>query len=297
MKGMRLIVASLAAIPALVGCGADGSGAHAGDAGGSPPSGAADSAPGSDSIAPTPEHAYGGRVVLEESDQGKDVFFATAKFARSEDRVLLEGCTDVPLASGSCCFLAGVTSSVAGGGGGVSAGSISFAGNGAALGELSFGPDGYTPLVNPPAFALSWMAGDTLQVTATGDVVGSFSGSVVAPDMPQILSLPEPHGSVLSMSIAEASSNPTFYTWAPAGPAGAKILFVLVDEGTGTLKCLADDAAGALRLPPDLVSPNFRAGDDGYLYIGRLLSGQAPENAQVEIASFAVVVWGFLFTK
>jgi hypothetical protein len=296
MKGMRRVVASLAAIPVLAGCGTAVSGSHAGDAGG--PSGAADSASGSDSIGPTPEHAYGGRVVLEHADQGKDVFFASAKFSRSVDRVLLEGCTDVPLASGSCCFLAGVTSAVGGGHDpGVSAGTIAIARSGSALGQLSFGRDGYDPLQDPPMTALSWMPGDTLQVSATGDVVGPFSGSIVAPGLPQILSLPEPHGSVLSMSIAEASSKPTFYTWAPEGPADAKVLLVLVDEGTGTLKCLADDAAGVLTLPPDLVSPNFRAGDNGYLYIGRLLAGQAPENADVEIASFAVVVWGFLFTK
>jgi hypothetical protein len=237
-------------------------------------------------------------VVLERADQGKDVFFASAKFERSEDRVLLEGCTDVPLASGSCCFLAGATSGVVGGGGhGVSAGSIAVSDNGAALGQLSFGPDGYAPLQDPPSAALAWSAGDTLQVAATGDVVESFSGSVVAAGLPQILSLPEPHGSVLSMSVAEASSQPTFYTWAPEGPAGAKVLLVLVDEGTGSLKCLADDSAGILALPPDLVSPNFRAGDNGYLYIGRVLSGPAPESSDVEIASFAVVVWGFLFTK
>jgi hypothetical protein len=242
----------------------------------------------------TPEHAYGGRVVLEQSDQGKEVFFASAKFSRSEDRVLLEGCTDVPLASGSCCFLAGVTSGVGGGRDGVSAGSIAISRNGAALGQLSFGPGGYDPLQDPPTATLAWTAGDTLQVAATGDVVDPFTGSVVAAGLPEILSLPEPHGSVLSMSVAEASSKPTFYTWAPAGPSGAKVLLVLVDEGTGTLKCLADDAAGVLTLPPDLVGPNFRAGDSGYLYIGRVLSGQAPENADVEIASFAVVEWGFL---
>jgi hypothetical protein len=235
-------------------------------------------------------------VVLEQADQGKEVFFATAKFARSEDRVLLEGCTDVPLASGSCCFLAGVTSGVVGGGDGVSAGSIAISRNGAAIGQLSFGQGEYAPLADPPTSDLSWTAGDSLQVSATGDIVQPFSGAVVAPTMPEILSLPEPHGSILSSSIAEASSKPTFYTWAPAGPPGAKILLVLVDEKTGSLKCLADDAAGELSIPPQLVGPNFRPGDSGYLYIGRLQSGQAPQNDDVEIASFAVVLWGFLFT-
>jgi hypothetical protein len=238
---------------------------------------------------------YGGRVVLEHSDQGKDVFFATAKFSRSADRALLEGCTDVPLASGSCCFFPADTSGH--GDPGVSAGSIAITRNGTSLGQLSFGMDGYAPLVDPPADALSWAAGDTLQVTATGDLVGSFSGSIVAPRLPEILSEPEPHGSVLSLSIAQGSSKPTYYTWAPAGPAGARVLLLLRDVATGTLKCLADDEAGVLSIPPQLVGPNFQPHDSGYLYIGRLLTGPAPQNADVEIASFAAVEWGFLFTE
>jgi hypothetical protein len=243
-------------------------------------------------------HPFGGRVVLEESDQGKQVFFATARFSRSADRVLLEGCSDVPLESGSCCFLPDPGPGPGGtGGGGVSAGSIAITHDGAALGQLSFERDGYTPLVDPPTNALSWNAGDMLKVTATGDLVDAFSGSVVAPQPPTILSLPEPHGSVLSLSLADASAKATYYTWAPSGTAGAKILLLLRDVQTGTLKCLADDSAGVVGLPPQLVASSFNADDSGYLNIGRISTGQASENVDVEIASFSVVEWGFLFTK
>jgi hypothetical protein len=281
---MPRLEATFAAILALAGCGTGASSAHAVDGGGSSPADAGDAA-----MLP-----YGGRVVLEESDQGKEVFFATARFTRSADRVLFEGCSDVPLASGACCF---VPADAWGHDPGVSAGSIDIDRNGSPLGELTFGREGYASLQDPPAADLWWMAGDTLHVTATGSLVEAFSGSVVAPPLPEILSVPEPHGSVLSLSIAEASSKPTFYTWAPAGPAGAQVLLVLRDVATGSVKCLADDEAGILSIPPQLVVSSFQAHDSGYLYIGRLLAGQAPENADVEIASFAVVEWGFLFTE
>ncbi len=297
-RGMQRIGASFGALVALAGCGTGGSGAHAGEGGGSSVD-AGDS--GGEAMGLTPDaaiHPYGGRVVLEKSDQGKDVFFATAEFSRSTDRLLLEGCSDVPLASGSCCFVEESRSGRGGAGdGGVSAGSIAITRGTDSLGQLSYGADGYALLQDPPTAALSWRGGDTLEVTATGDVVEPFTGSVVAPQQPEILSVPEPHGSVLSLSIAAGSSMPTFYTWVPAGPPEAKVLLVLRDEATGSLKCLADDSAGELSIPPQLVGPNFHAHDSGYLNIGRLLAGRAPQNDDVEIASFAVVEWRFLFTE
>jgi hypothetical protein len=45
------------------------------------------------------------------------------------------------------------------------------------------------------------------------------------------------------------------------------------------------------------VGTSFHPDDSGYLYLGRLMTRQALQNADVEIASFSVVEWGFLFTK
>jgi hypothetical protein len=74
------------------------------------------------------------------------------------------------------------------------------------------------------------------------------------------------------------------------------MLLVLVDSATGEVKCLADDTAGTLTVPPQLVSTNFHVNDTGYLEMGRIVVTHPSSNADVELVAFSTNIWSVVYT-
>jgi hypothetical protein len=94
-----------------------------------------------------------------------------------------------------------------------------------------------------------------------------------------------------------ASTMPTVLSWTSAGPPGAEILLILVDTGIGEVKCWADDTAGTLTVPPQLLSTNFHVNDTGYLNIGRIVVTHPSTNADVELVAFSTTVWSVIYMQ
>jgi hypothetical protein len=161
----------------------------------------------------------------------------------------------------------------------VSAGTLALAANGVALTTIPFNGSIYPVSVSTP----SWKTGDTLQVTAPGDIVKGFTASIVAPDAPTVLS---PAG-VGTVSVAKDWA----ITWTPsAADAGSTIIAFLGasvdDTHRGTLKCLANDAAGSISVPASILG-HFKVGADASLAVARgVRTSVDTGNALVEVIAF-----------
>jgi len=180
--------------------------------------------------------------------------------------------------SGRCCFIPPADDD-AGAPTMTSAGTIALADNGTAIGTITFGGASYPTSVTTS----TWKAGDTLSVTAAGDVVKGFTGSVVAPDT---LAVTAPAGGTAQASITKDMA----ITWTPGTAPGATIIAYMGaavdDTHRGTLKCLADDAAGALTVPASILG-HFRSGGTGAMALARGTSSfVTSENANIEIIAF-----------
>jgi hypothetical protein len=273
MKQVLLLALGLAA---LVGCSSNNTANNgANDAGADhqtepPVDSSTPDAAQPDAAPPLP---YAGKVLLEEIGS---TTYGVVDIKTRELFVSTFNCPSNAVVSGRCCFIppadddAGTLAMV-------SAGTIALADKGTSIGAVPFQGTTYPTSVGTS----SWGAGDTLSVTAPGDVVKAFTGSVVAPE---VLVATAP--TAASQSITKDMA----ITWTPSATPGATIIAYMGaavdDTHRGTLKCLADDATGALTVPASILG-HFRSGGTGALALARgNASFVASENANIEIIAF-----------
>ncbi len=177
---------------------------------------------------------------------------------------------------GSCCY-----SPPAGGGGSapIGAGTLTVKDGQVTLGTLPFDPtNGYGLLTSA-----TWMPGDTLSVTAPGDVVDAF---VVSSPVPAALAGLSP--SLASGALTISVSQPWTFAWTPGSPAGQSMLVTLGpapnatgQSSIGSITCTPNDSDGTLTVDASLLA-NFQSGQAAQLAVARINAGQAsPANGSV----------------
>lgn len=120
-----------------------------------------------------------------------------------------------------------------------------------------------------PAFP--WTVGDSLTVSAAGDVVGPFTATATYPSPIEDLDAPT------DVSL----SGGWIIHWTPAG---ASEIEVSVNDGTHQLACHADDSAGQLTVPSELLTQAFGGGaDSATAVITRRGIGTASENPAIAL--------------
>lgn len=105
---------------------------------------------------------------------------------------------------------------------------------------------------NGTVTSLTWTAGSTLKVSASGATVDAFDLSVVAP---ALLTGVSP---ALTAAIKVSKSAKLVVTWTPGTEACSKVTFGLTQTSTSTalphIGCVVDDSAGTLTVPEELIA-------------------------------------------
>ncbi len=191
--------------------------------------------------------------------------------------------------SGSCCFVSAQTQMEAGAATPVSAGTIALSDDGSAIGALTPMPF-YDSEGSSQISTLAWKAGDSLGVSAAGDVVHAFSGAITTGSP---LSVVSPS---LSETIAIALSSDLAVSWMPDPSRSDENVTVNVYAGTsdnqldGLVACLAPDATGQLTVPASLLGM-LHTGDHGQLAVARFsLVTLAADNAAVDVLEGSTIV-------
>jgi hypothetical protein len=131
----------------------------------------------------------------------------------------------------------------------------------------------YAPVTSQP-----WTAGRTLEVRAQGNEVEPFSGMLRVG--PVLGGVTPPIG---SSPVVVDHHQPFEVSWIPEGDGDATVLLG-IPSGTDRCYCDAPDAAGALVVDADLLSPT-----SGEISLARLtVSTVATSNASVDLVSAIV---------
>jgi hypothetical protein len=142
----------------------------------------------------------------------------------------------------------------------------------------------YTDFISTSDPAVSWNTGDVLSASAPGDVVGPFSGSVVAVEDISGLTPPISSAATLNVSV----SQPFVITWNPTTTGKVETELVVSDPSNtyvGALLCFVDASLGNLAIPTSDLA-NFQAGDHGDLVVvpeAQNAASSPSANADVEL--------------
>jgi hypothetical protein len=204
---------------------------------------------------------------------------------------------------GSCCYRgptngSGSTSGSSSGSssgsttGAPQAGDIAALDGSTSLGSLVADPTNgrYSTITNQ-----LWAAGDTLSVSAPGDVVGAFSGQVAAPTA---VTITAPVGAP-PFGVAQVStSHALVVTWTGVGGTHVYTSLSAVGGGgaSGTLICTSDDN-GHVTLPSTLLA-HFSGAFGGVLLVARSVEAKLPSNnADVTLSAATAVGLGVQFSQ
>jgi hypothetical protein len=138
-----------------------------------------------------------------------------------------------------------------------------------------------------------WVPGDVLRVTAAGQTVQSFSGSLqtVAPlegVVPAMGTGPAPATEIDRMQDFSVQ-------WTPGSVAGAEVGLWFDTSGSWIIACTAADAAGKLQVPSDLLQ-NVLAGDSAIVNLDRFSTTVVTtNNATVTLEGVAGISTGATF--
>jgi hypothetical protein len=135
----------------------------------------------------------------------------------------------------------------------------------------------YAPVDSQP-----WSPGDALQISATGNEVGSFSGLLRTG--PSLAGVTPPIG----FSPVVADHSQAFeVSWIPEGNGNATVLLG-IPYGGGICYCDAPDSAGKLVVDPSLLSP-ISVEQNGKISLARLtISTVASGNAMIDLVGAVV---------
>jgi hypothetical protein len=196
---------------------------------------------------------------------------------------ILDPCTGASLA-GSCCYRGlGGTSTSSGLSPTVeSAGTLIVADGSSRLGTLPFS-GGYATLFT----GISWNAGDTISVSASGATVDAFNGSVQIPGamvgLTPVFSRTSP--------LAVALSSNLVISWTPDSAAGERVNIDLDDGTNGYIYCSTTDVSGSVSVSSSLLS-HFSSGDTADIGIARIASA-TPADANTSVTLIAELPSGF----
>jgi hypothetical protein len=182
--------------------------------------------------------------------------------------------------TGSCCYTPAskltTTTPTA-----VSAGGITLKDGTSTIGTMNPTGTTYTALNSTTTNTLKWMPGDTLNVSAAGDTVHLFSGSVTAVALFANIA---PTMSDITPATVSRSANYTV-TWT-AGT-GNITLILTATKGTasdGDIVCTGTDS-GTMTVDSSLLG-NFSANDTGTVSLERAIqSNPSDDNATITLTS------------
>ncbi len=280
MKSKTLIFATAL----LLACGGDdstntdgGKDASTGDSGGNTDGGGTDGGGTS--------KAYFGSVNFSESKtQSTTTYVASAGFYATPDGgTAAGGCTGTK--SGSCCYTPATGASDAGTPPAptpVSAGGITVKDGTSTIATMTPTGTTYTPITNQPTTTLTWVDGDSLDISAAGDTVHAFSGSVTAATL---FAAVTPALSFTTPTNVPRASDFTVTWTAKTGSILLTMSALKVAVSDGTISCTASSDTGTITVPHDLMA-NFTAADTGVVTLSRTSSGAAaPDNAAITLNS------------
>ncbi|HEY1956068.1 MAG TPA: hypothetical protein VGH28_10650 [Polyangiaceae bacterium] len=285
---LALVVVMLAVAPACGGDDQNGSdGGNGNDTGSDSPS--ANDSGGNDSgtDGSAVQKANYGSVIFSHTQTKtgqttSDAYTAIAGFFATPDGGAGGGGGCAGTQSGSCCFVppsqadGGTTGSATA----VSAGGITAKDGSATIATLTPTGTSYAPVADPPTSSLTWNAGDMISVTAAGDTVHAFNGSVAAV---ALFAGVTPALSPLQQTVIPRSSDFTLTWTAGTGAITVTVSALKVASSEGVITCSASSDTGTMVVPHDLLQ-NFSAGDTGYVTLGRTISADASsDNATVTL--------------
>jgi hypothetical protein len=225
---------------------------------------------------------YAGGVYLSESKtQNTTSYSASASFYAVPDSGTTSGaCAGTK--SGNCCYTppsqadGGTTSTTP-----VGAGGITIKDGTTTIATLTPTGTTYTPVSDPPTSALTWNAGDTINISAAGDTVHAFSGMVTAAALFAGVS---PALSYITPIAITRSSDFTITWTAGTGKVTLLVSALKVATSEGVIVCSAADT-GTMTVPTALLT-NFSAGDTGVVTLTRAETTDASnDNATITLSS------------
>jgi len=211
--------------------------------------------------------------------------FTTTPTSSSLAQRTLDPCSGATLV-GSCCYR-GLGGKGTGTGGGPfptveSAGTLIVEDGSSQLVTLPFS-GGYATLFT----GISWNAGDTISVSASGATVDAFNGSVQVPGamagLTPVFSTTSPP-SVSLLSNLEIS-------WTPDSAAGEWVSINLDDGNNGYIYCSTPDVSGNVGVSSSSLS-HYASGDTADIGIARLASA-TPADANTSVTLIAELPGGF----
>ncbi len=219
---------------------------------------------------------YAGQVLVEKNvpnGQGSEQWSLGARFGAANGFPAF-GAPCAGTSSGACCF----TPTGGTGEAPASAGAITFSDKGMTLSPLMPDSSGAYATVQSTGTAFQWNDGDTVTVTASGNSVAMFSGSVVTVPVTSGVSLSSPTLSTVPLG------QDLLMNWTASGVAGVKVGLTLTGPA-GRIDCVVDDSARMLTLPKMLLA-HYATGDQGTLQFADYRVAQTTaSNADVQIIS------------
>jgi len=204
-----------------------------------------------------PATPFSGYVTATQlSGEPEEILAAFSPSAAPMVLPFLGSCTPDNEVVAGCCYASTTPSR---GASSVSAGTVQVNAGGAAQGVSLYPQYGYAL-----QSASLWAPGQVLQVSATGAAVQAFAGSLQTV-MPLEGVAPLVAGGPATM-IDRAQDFSV--QWTPSSVAGDQVMLWFETTSSWIIACTADDAAGTLRVPSDLLQ-NVAAGDTAIVNFDR----------------------------
>jgi hypothetical protein len=241
-----------------------------------------DTGSGNDTGTPSKPN-MGGVYFSESKTQNTTTYVATASFFSVPDGGTASGgCAGTK--NGNCCYTppSMADSGTTGGGTAVSAGGITLKDGTTTMTTMTPTGTTYTAVSDPPTTALTWNAADMLSVSAAGDTVHAFSGSVAAVGL---FAGVTPALSVITPTAITRSQDFTITWTAGAGNISLSLSATKnLSTPDGAIVCTAADT-GTMTVPTALLT-QFSTGDKGFVILTRTASSDASnDNATITISS------------
>lgn len=223
---------------------------------------------------------YAGGVTLTESKTGTSTIMTASAGFYASSGTGTGTCSGTK--SGNCCYTApaapsdaGVVTPMAEG-----AGVITVKDAAATIATLTPAGTTYTAVTNPPTAALTWAAGDSIAISAVGDTVHAFSGTVTAAALFAAIT---PAFSFTATTVPRGADY--VLTWTAGTGTVTLIASALKGAASdGTIICSATDT-GTMTIPTALLSM-FTAADTGDLSLTRTIPADASvDNATITLSS------------
>jgi hypothetical protein len=230
---------------------------------------------------PKPSKANFGSVNFSETKfQNTTTYIASAGFFATPDggTSTSSGCTGTQV--GSCCYTppsdGGTTGSTPTA---VSAGGITIKDGTTTIGTMSPTGTTYTALNSGTTNTLKWVDGDSLSVSAAGDTVHAFSGSVTSV---ALLAGVTPALSFTTPTVISKSQNFTI-TWT-TGTGAASLILAQTGGGGGVITCSSTTDPGTFTVDKSLLASLTAVA--GSIILSRTNTSDAsPDNADVTLSS------------